>query len=178
MNTKRTVATRCALLFLLLACVPGAHAQQCLSVEFECDGRPMSGRFRIEMEAGGKRLNPQLCGQGFIVPESANAAATVAVHFEIGDQNLFFDPIYRVNLHAARWLVGIDRKPFEPRNLSASRPTVEAEEIWSVEFEPKNGGDGTIMRVYVAQSDNPPCNAPSVRSDGPEVDPESAPTTK
>ncbi len=138
---------------LMLLCCSGLFTSsatgqtEMVKVNFEVDGKEVRQKFKIMIYAGDEIIEPCIVEDGFIIPPEIKKYEKVGVRFLSEGDDLFFDPVY-LSKFKTDWVVGVDRKPFAPENISSSRPRKKTKLIYYINFISKDG-DGTRMVVEV-----------------------------
>ena len=118
-----------------------------VKVNFEIDGKEVREKFTIMIYTGDKIIEPCIGEDGFVVPPEVKKYEKVGVRFLSAGHDLYFDSVYRSKFETD-WVVGVDRKPFAPENLSSPRSRKKTKLIYYLNFISKTG-DGTRMVIEV-----------------------------
>lgn len=121
---------------------------------FEVDAKPVKEKFKVQLYLDGKVIEPDMCGDSFLVPPEIEGRKDTGVRFLSDKYDLYFDPIFAHNFKID-WVVGVDNKPFEKENLNAEKNYEKVAIIHYLKFIPKDGGDGFMLIVEINKRANP-----------------------
>ena len=115
-------------------------------VEFQVDGTPRKAPTWIEfVQLNGIVHRETITGGAFSVPESMCTSVAVRLRFE--RRALLFEPVWPAKFEG-KWIIGIDKPPFDPENDSDRYRVEKPKELWFISFQP-SASDGTRIVVSV-----------------------------
>lgn len=115
-------------------------------VEFQVDGVSRKAPRWIEfVEPNGTVYRESIADGAFSIPKGIDTPVAVNLQFE--SRRLRFEPVWPTKFEG-KWVIGIDKPPFDPENDSERYRVEEPKELWFISFEPP-GSDGTRMVVSV-----------------------------
>lgn len=128
-----------------------ASAQETeIAFSFEIDGKPITQKFKVLFDVGGKIVEAKSSENGFYVPsefrDCNDECDILAVRFTSRKYVLAFDGVYRKDLNAD-WVLGIDNKPFDPDKVTLTEQDKDVRVIHYLNFRPKDGTIATGLKV-------------------------------
>ena len=118
-----------------------------LDIQFQMDGKPQKAPSDIEIVfPDGHILNRPIENGKFQAPDDLKVPVTVRIKFK--GRTLEFPSVYPAKFAPGRWVVEIDRPPFELENDPGRKEKAKVKELWIIKFESFTG-DGTVMVVSV-----------------------------
>jgi len=132
---------------LLLSQIHGrSQLQPKVEVEFQLDGKRQRAPSSVDfVESNGTVQSESIVNGEFRVPGSLDSP--VAVRLRFLDRTLLFSQVYPSKFQG-KWVVGIDKPPFDPENISARFQQEKPKELWFISFEPTLG-EGTRIVVSI-----------------------------
>lgn len=148
MRAKKLVALLFACCFAIPSLPVKAQANR-VKIKFEIEGKEVIGqKFKILIYFDNQVIEPELTGNGFIVPPEITQHDEVGVRFIAGQYDLYFGSVNNFDFESA-WTIGIDTPPFDLQYVLSPLPAgKESLGIYYLKFMPKDA-EGTIIAVQV-----------------------------